>query len=488
MNAQHYKQIRTWWLCLSLLLASFNAVGLTLSPLAGPTYTGDLSVLEKKRVIRVLVSADLGFYYIENGSPKGIIAELLHHFELDIHKTAPKVNIQVIPVHRDKLLKYIVKGYGDLAVANLTVTEQRKKMVAFSDPVLSGINEVIINNVDAPEITDIVQLSDQEIWVRKSSSYYQSLLEVNNRLLLQHLQPMKIHFIEETLEDYELLEMVNLGLMNMTVLDEHKMKIWKDLLPKLRINTAFVLRSNGEIAWAMRKDSPKLMALVNDYITQIKSGTLLGNVIYNKYLDSQGWIDNLLSDNNIDKMEKLSDLFYKYASEYDFDYLMMMAQGFQESGLNQHKISNKGAVGIMQVLPSTARDKYIDIPNIYNSDNNVHAGIKYMRYIQNNYLNDNRLNYDNKMYMTLASYNAGPGNIRKMRRYAKESGYNPDIWFNNVEVVTRKHIGKQPIVYVTNINRYYIVYKQLMSLKKYREKGVKPFAPPYRFGATSVLD
>uniref|UniRef100_UPI001367BCD9 transglycosylase SLT domain-containing protein n=1 Tax=Photobacterium lucens TaxID=2562949 RepID=UPI001367BCD9 len=183
-----------------------------------------------------------------------------------------------------------------------------------------------------------------------------------------------------------------------------------------------------------------------------------------------------------------ADLFYKYASEYNFDYLMMMAQGFQESGLNQHKVSNKGAVGIMQVLPSTARDKYIDIPNIYNSNNNVHAGIKYMRYIQNNYLDDNRLNYDNRMYMTLASYNAGPGNIRKMRRYAKESGYNPDIWFNNVEIVTRKHIGKQPIVYVTNINRYYIVYKQLMSLKKYREKGVKPFAPPYRFDTPNVLD
>lgn len=488
MNAQHYKRIRTWWICLSLLLASFSAVGLTLSPLAGPTYTGDLAVLEKKRVIRVLVSADLGFYYIEDGLPKGIIAELLHHFELDIHKTKPKLNLQVIPVHRDQLLKYLVAGYGDLAVANLTVTEQRKKMVAFSDPVLSDINEVIINNLDSPEITDIVQLSDQEIWVRKSSSYYQSLLEVNNRLLLQHLPPMKIQFIEETLEDYELLEMVNLGLMNMTVLDEHKMKIWKDLLPKLRINTAFVLRSNGEIAWAMRKDSPKLMALVNDYIAQVKSGTLLGNVIYNKYLDSQGWIDNLLSDNNIDKMEKLSDLFYKYASEYNFDYLMMMAQGFQESGLNQQKVSNKGAVGIMQVLPSTARDKYIDIPNIYNSNNNVHAGIKYMRYIQNNYLDDNRLNYDNRMYMTLASYNAGPGNIRKMRRYAKESGYNPDIWFNNVEIVTRKHIGKQPIVYVTNINRYYIVYKQLMSLKKYREKGVKPFAPPYRFDTPNVLD
>ncbi|PQJ66632.1 lytic transglycosylase F [Photobacterium angustum] len=488
MNVRLKRLLLPLWVYLALLFTSSTTLGLALSPLTGPTYTGDLSVLEKKRVLRVLVSADLGFYYIEDGLPKGIIAELLHHFELDIHKTYPKLNIQVIPVHRDQLIKFLIAGHGDLAVANLTITEQRKKQVAFSEPVLSNISEVIINNIDSPEITKIEQLSDQEIWVRKSSSYYQSLLEVNNRLLLQRLAPMKIHFIEETLQDYELLEMVNLGLMNMTVLDDHKMKIWNKILPKLRMNSAFVLRKNGEIAWAMRKDNPKLMKLVNRYIEQIKSGTLLGNVVYNKYLDNQGWITNLLSHNNIDKMEKLSDLFFKYSTEYDFDYLMMMAQGFQESGLNQHKVSNKGAVGIMQVLPSTARDRYINIPNIYISSNNVHAGIKYMRYIQNNYLNDNRLTFDNKIYMTLASYNAGPGNIRKMRRYAKEKGYNPDIWFNNVEIITRKHIGKQPIVYVTNINRYYIVYKQLMRLKKHREKSIRPFVPPYRFNAPTILE
>ncbi|PSV28320.1 lytic transglycosylase F [Photobacterium sp. GB-56] len=488
MNNQLKRLLLPLWVYLALFLTSSTALGLALSPLTGPTYTGDLSVLEKKRVLRVLVSADLGFYYIEDGLPKGIIAELLHHFELDIHKTYPKLNIQVIPVHRDQLIKFLITGYGDLAVANLTITEQRKKQAAFSEPVLTNISEVIINNIDSPEITKIEQLSDQDIWVRKSSSYYQSLLEVNNRLLLQRLAPMKIHFLEETLQDYELLEMVNLGLMNMTVLDDHKMKIWNKILPKLRMNSAFVLRKNAEIAWAMRKDSPKLMKLVNRYIEQIKSGSLLGNVIYNKYLNNQGWITNLLNHSNMDKMEKLSDLFFKYSTEYDFDYLMMMAQGFQESGLNQHKVSNKGAVGIMQVLPSTARDRYINIPNIYIASNNVHAGIKYMRYIQNNYLDDSSLTYDNRMYMTLASYNAGPGNIRKMRRYAKEKGYNPDIWFNNVEIITRRYIGKQPVVYVTNINRYYIVYKQLMRLKKYRQKGVRPFVPPYRFNVPTILE
>lgn len=488
MNVQLKRLLLTLLIYQALLLTSSTALGLTLTPLTGPTYTGDLSVLEKKRVLRVLVSADLGFYYIEDGLPKGIIAELLHHFELDIHKTYPKLNIQVIPVHRDQLIKFLIAGYGDLAVANLTVTEQRKKQVAFSKPVLNNISEVIINNIDSPEITKIEQLSAQEIWVRKSSSYYQSLLEINNRLLLQRLAAIKIHFLEETLQDYELLEMVNLGLINMTILDDHKMKIWKKVLPKLRMNSTFVLRKNGKIAWAMRKDNPKLMKLVNTYIEKIKSGTLLGNIVYNKYLNNQGWITNLLSNNNIDKMEKLSALFFKYSTEYDFDYLMMMAQGFQESGLNQHKVSNRGAVGIMQVLPSTARDQYINIPNIYISSNNVHAGIKYMRYIQNNYLNDNRLTFDNKIYMTLASYNAGPGNIRKMRRYAKEQGYNPDIWFNNVEIITRKHIGKQPVVYVTNINRYYIVYKQLMRLKKHREKSIRPFVPPYRFNTPTILE
>ena len=470
-----------------LLLMSFQINAIQLAPLGGYKYVGDLAELEKKRVLRVLVAADLGFYYIEDGITKGIIADLLQHFEQDIRKKHPALHIQIIPVHRDKLLPYVISGLGDLAIANITITTDRKKQVAFSEPVLTNISEVLINNKKQPPFTKVTDLSGKTIWVRKSSSYYQSLLKINNKLRMQNLPPVSILFIDETLQDYELLELINLDLLNATVIDSHKIKIWQPILKNIRINNNFVLRNNGQIAWAMRKDSPKLMALINQYIDTVKEGTLIGNIIYSKYLKNHRWLNTLLDPNNIDKMESLSHIFFRYSKQYDFDYLMLMAQGFQESGLNQHKVSNKGAVGIMQVLPSTARDPSVDIPNIYTSKNNIHAGVKYMRYLQDQYFSSDEIDYDNKIYLSLAAYNAGPGNINKMRRYAKEQGYNPNIWFNNVEIITRKHIGLQPIVYVNHINRYFIVYKQIMKLQRFRDSGIRPFIPPYKFDAPNFF-
>ena len=487
MTISNFIKYKYQLISLCLLLMSFQINAVQLAPLGGSKYVGDLAELEKKRVLRVLVAADLGFYYIEDGITKGIIADLLQHFEQDIRKKHPALHLQIIPVHRDKLLPYVINGLGDIAIANITVTAERKKRVAFSEPVLTNISEVLINNNKQPPFNKVTDLSGQTIWVRKSSSYHQSLLKINNKLRMQNLPPASILFIDETLQDYELLELINLDLLNATVIDNHKIKIWQPILKNIRVNDNFVLRNDGQIAWAMRKDSPKLMALVNHYIDTVKEGTLIGNIIYSKYIKNHRWLHTLLDPNNIDKIASLSPIFFRYSKQYDFDYLMLMAQGFQESGLNQHKVSNKGAVGIMQVLPSTARDPSVDIPNIYTSKNNIHAGVKYMRYLQNQYFSSDKIDYDNKIYLSLAAYNAGPGNINKMRRYAKEQGYNPNIWFNNVELITRKHIGLQPIVYVNNINRYFIVYKQIMKLQRFRDSGIRPFIPPYKFDAPMLF-
>jgi membrane-bound lytic murein transglycosylase MltF len=123
----------------------------------------------------------------------------------------------------------------------------------------------------------------------------------------------------------------------------------------------------------------------------------------------------------------------------------------------------------MQVLPSTASDPNVDIPDIYQVENNIHAGVKYMRFIKSRYFNDDDIQPDDQVYFALAAYNAGPANIRKMRRLAEQNGYDPNKWFRNVEIIARRNIGKEPVHYVSNINRYFVIYKQLKSLKQLRE-------------------
>ncbi|KGY12408.1 amino acid ABC transporter substrate-binding protein [Vibrio tubiashii] len=455
---------------LLLLISIQSAYALSLSPLQKQPYFGDLAQLEKKGVIRVLVSADLGFYYIEDGKPKGILAELLYHFEKELRQRSSYFNLQVIPVHRDELIPSLQQGYGDLIVANLTITEPRKEQIDFSAPVLTNIQELLVTHHSINPLTSLKQLSGKEIWIRASSSYFESLQTINRTLDSQSLQPVTLRFIEETLQDYELVEMVNQGHIPATILDSHKTELWLKLMENIRVHSDVPIREDGQIAWAMRKESPELKAFVNGYLKDYRSGTLLGNVIYNKYLGNTQWLKRILNPNHTSKLKSLAPLFETYSDQYSFDSLMISAQGYQESGLDQTKVSHKGAVGVMQVLPSTAKDPNVNIPDIYQVENNIHAGVKYMRFIKDRYFNEQDISPDDQVYFALAAYNAGPANIRKMRRLAEKNGYDPNKWFRNVEIMARRNIGREPVHYVANINRYFIIYKQLNSLRELREQ------------------
>lgn len=458
-------------LSLLVLLVSLPVNSIELSPLTHKPYKGDWPILKEKGAIRVVVSADLGFYYVEAGRPKGIGAEFLHHFEKSLKKQAPYVYVQIIPVHRDELISSVEKGYADLAVANLTITPSRLKDVDFSTPLINDIQELIVTNKKHPEITNITQLSGKEIWVRASSSYYESLMKVNNALIHQNMKPIKIQYVEEELQDYELLEMVNLGHIPATVLDSHKADMWLHVMEDIKTHKQLPLRDNSQIAWAMRKNSPELKKIVNSYLKTAKSGTLLGNVILSKYIDDTRWLTKALNPDTLKRLDQVVKIFAEYSSQYEFEYLMMAAQGFQESSLDQTKVSHKGAIGIMQVLPSTAKDKNVNIKNIDKVDNNIHAGVKYMHFIKERYFKDPEITKENQVYFTLAAYNAGPANINRMRHLAKKEGFNPNVWFKNVEVTAKKNIGVETVTYVANISRYYVVYKQLEHLERVKEES-----------------
>ncbi|WP_038219380.1 lytic transglycosylase F [Vibrio sp. N418] len=479
--------IRALIMVLLLAVLPLQVQALSLEPLTKDPHTGDLAALEKKGVIRVLVSADLGFYYIEAGQPKGILAELLYHFEKQLKQRSSYLNLQVIPVNRDELIPSLEKGYGDLVVANLTITDKRKQEIEFSRPVLNDVQEWLITSKQTPQYYQLSQLSGKDIWVRPSSSYYESLQTLNQRLHQLGKPLVEIHFLDETLQDIEIIELVNQGHIGATVLDSHKSELWLKVMDNIHAHKKVPLRRSGKIAWALRKNSPQLKKLVDNYLDEYRSGTLLGNVIYGKYLDNTRWLKKILDPKHISHLESLSKLFDHYSNQYDFDPLMISAQSYQESGLDQSKVSHQGAVGIMQVLPSTASDPNVNIPNIYKLENNIHAGVKYMRFLKDRYFNDEAITPDNQVYFSLAAYNAGPGNIRKMRRLAKQHGYDPNVWFKNVEIIARRNIGREPVHYVSNINRYFIIYKQLASLKKNRDEGnseqLNPLLFPIEMGS-----
>ncbi|MCC4785287.1 transglycosylase SLT domain-containing protein [Vibrio lentus] len=471
-------------------IISKSAFGFEVSDNAHKSYIGDFDALQKKGVVRVLVSGDVGFYHIENGKPKGILAEQIHYFQQALKVRDPLLRVQVIPVERSELLSALNQGRGDIAVANLTVTKEREQLVDFSIPIRSDIDELLVTNHSTPLITDITQLQGKEVWLKQNSSYISSVHTVNKQLEQNGMVPIYIHLLSNNIQDLELLDLIKRGKITATIVDSHKLELWGNLEQDIRIHRDLAFRHNADIAWAIRKNNPQLKAQIDQYLQDSKQGTLLGNVIDNRYLESISWMNRASNALQNEEREKLEELFVAYGEKYEINWLILLAMAFQESGLDNTKISHRGAVGIMQVMPKTARDWYVDIDDVYDLESNIHAGSKYLRFIYDRYFDLPELSDIDKIHFSLAAYNAGPAKIRRMRVLAAKQGFNPNKWFNHVEVIARKNISQEPVKYVANINRYFTIYQRLDEFQDIREEqlsnmtrqlNVKRFSPYFAY-------
>jgi membrane-bound lytic murein transglycosylase MltF len=437
-------------------------------------WLGDFDGMLKDRVIRVLVAYSKTFYFLDHGRQRGLDYDLLKEFEKLVNKKYNTKTLQVhvvfFPVPRDKLVDNLVGGLGDIAIANLTITPERQKQVDFSDPMQTGVKELLVTGPAAPTVNSIDDLAGQKIHVRKSSSYYESLVDLNASFKKSGKPPMKLVAAEEYFEDEDLLEMVNAGLIPMIVMDSHKAHFWTQIFNKIKVHDEIAVREGGQIAWAFRKNSPKLKAIVNEFIKGHKKGTMIGNMLLKRYLQSTRYVKNVLDDQEIQKFSSMLPVFKKYAGQYDFDHLMIAALAYQESGLDQSKRSHRGAVGVMQILPSTAADPNVGIPDIEKLENNIHAGTKYLRFIIDRYYRDEPMDDGNKNLFGLASYNAGPARIRGLRKKAVAMGLDPNLWFYNVEVAAAQEIGRETVQYVSNIYKYYIAYRSVFSQLEKKEQ------------------
>jgi membrane-bound lytic murein transglycosylase MltF len=317
-------------------------------------------------------------------------------------------------------------------------------------------------------IKSIEDLAGQELHLRKSSSYYQHVLALNKTFKEKGLKPIHVATASEFLEDSDLLEMVNSGLIPMVIVDDHKARFWGQIFENVTLYPDIAVNTGGEIAWAFRKNSPQLAAVINEFVRTVKKGTLLGNIIFKRYLQENKWARNSLSSEEMKKYQAVVNLFKTYSERYDFDYLMTAALAYQESRLDHSSRSHVGAVGIMQILPSTAADKNVGIPDIEELEKNIHAGHKYLRFIQDRYFSDPQFDTLNRYLFSFAAYNAGPAKVNQLRKEAGENGLDPYVWFQNVEIIAAKRIGRETVQYVSNIYKYYISYK--LSLNKTQKR------------------
>lgn len=446
------------------------------------TWTGDLDGMVERRVIRVLTVYGLPRYFLDGARERGIVYELFRMFEKHVNerfgRKRVRIHVVFVPVARDELIRELAEGRGDIAAGGLTITPERDAIVDFTIPVSRELSEVLVTGPSAPTLDSIEDLSGQQVYVRASSSYRASLDALNERLRDQGLPAVELQDASEHLEDEDLLEMVNSGLLPWAVVDDYKAEAWAQVFTSIELRRDLVLRTGGRIGYAVRENSPQLLEMLNEFLADHRQGTLTGNILVNRYIRDFDWSKNALALEDYERFESVVGIFERYGRQYGVDYLMVTAQGYQESQLDQSRRSKAGAIGIMQMLPSTARDPNVDIPDITTAEDNIHAGIRYLDFLRRRYFSDLAHDRFNQTLLALASYNAGPARVRGLRAKAEEQGYDPNRWFDNVEVVAAREVGREPVTYVANIVKYYVAYSLSVARQEQRSGARDRFESP----------
>lgn len=448
-------------------------------------WTGDLDQMVERRIIRVLVVPSQTFYFNDKGRQRGVTYDTFELVQNELDKQLQrekryknkhlKVKFFFVSVGRDEIFNALKEGKGDIAAANLSITPSRQEIVEFTKPVLTDVSEIVITGPATPDVRTVDDLAGKEVFVRKSSSYYEHLVKLNERFAAENKPLVGLKEAPDELEDEDLIEMLNAGLVPILVVDKHIADFWKKVYPKIKVHDSVAVDAGGDIGWAVRKESPQLKAFLDKIAVAVTSGHLEKERerILERYLKSLKHVRSAASQADRQKFLAMVELFRKYGDRYDVDWLLMAAQGYQESRLNQDARSAVGAIGVMQVMPETGKE--LNVGDIRETEANIHAGVKYMRVTIDAFFGSEQMTKLDKVLFGFAAYNCGPGRVAQLRKEAAKRGFDPNVWFHNVEYVAAEKIGHETVTYVANIFKYYVAYHLIEESLEERNEARESF-------------
>ena len=439
--------------------------------------TDDLPEMIKRRTIRVLTTYSPSTYFIYEGRSYGFEYSLLKDYEADLNRQSPRRGIRTvvefIPVPEKLLIPCLQIGIGDMVAAGMRRSSALSETVDYTIPYLQGVSEVLITHRRAPAVNSIDELAGRTIQVLPGWQDSSTLRRINARLLVKGRPPLEKVRRSGLLTSEDMLELVNSGVFDLTIVESHIARLWSAAHPDIVILEFPDISAHAPISWAVRKNNPELKASLDRFLQSRRSGSRFGNIYYRQYFKETRWIDNPLPPTDHAKFSRYVPLFRKYGSQYGFDWMLLAAVAYQESQMKNRRRSHAGAVGLMQVMPATAGDANVAIDNIRDPEQNVHAGTKYLALLRDVYFPDREFDPEERIRFILAAYNAGPNMIARCRRLARRMGRDPSKWFGHTELATRRLVGNETVRYVSNVVKYYLAYSLGHTMECLRQQHVE---------------
>ena len=432
-------------------------------PLAATKKKGESQwkLIKRTKTIRFVLRNNLSSYYIWRGQLRGFHYELAKYFAKKYHL---RCEIIVAP-DNVALLNYVINGKADIALGFFTPTrERRDRGLMFSIP-YHYASELVVANASHRAISSINALHDSVFYLRRSSSYWQTALDLKKSVSTIHL-----HAIDEKIDTEEIIKDVGLGKYAFTIADSHILDL--EMINHTDIQSLIALGKPKGQSWAIKKGNKRLLTNVNYFIKKHYKG-LYFNVLYNKYFKNTHRLktqyQGYTHQNKTGVLSPYDNTVKKYAKKYHFDWRILVAQMHQESRFNPNAKSMAGARGLFQIMPKTAKE--LGINDMHDPRQGIKAGIAYMDWVRRR-MHINEVKKNELIWFTLAAYNAGAGHVRDAMILAQKKNWDPDIWFNNVEkamllLSNPKYAaharygyvdGHEPVHYVREIKLRYETY------------------------------
>lgn len=439
----------------------------------GDRYPATLASVVEKRFLRVLTSRNAFDYFLHDGRRGGYQYEMVRAFTRFLntrHLEDPRalpIQFELVPVDDDQLIPLLVEGAGDLIAARMTITPARAARVSFSRP-YRQVDERLVAHDRSPTVETLEDLSGRQVAVRASSSFAESLADLNAQLSEAGREPVDVVFVDEALETERILALVAARRFEFSVADSLVAELAAEVHPTLRLVDGVALRTGGELAWATLSSATPLLEEMNAFLSKVRQGTLRGNMAIRRYFEAERAALQRLAENETGGPARVSDfdaLFREHAAAFDLDWRLVAAMAYQESRFDPRAKNRWGAVGLMQIKPKTAAEPYVDIPDVEGveqASNNVQAALKYLDWIKDRYFDaESGFRERDRLRMALAAYNAGPRTVLRARAHARKRGLDPDRWFRNVELALLEMRKTEPVRYVSEINQRYLSYVML---------------------------